>query len=254
MKVCIIEDEQLAAERLSKMIVKYDPSTDIVFQADSIKKSVDWLKKNPHPDLAFFDIQLADGISFQIFEQITLKCPVIFTTAYDEYAIRAFKVNSIDYLLKPIDFEELSGAIEKFKRLRFTTTEYLFPGKESLNKFMQLLTNRYKNRFVIKVGEHLKTIEVDNILFFYSLEKATYCVTSDNRHYVLDYSLEHLEGLVDPQHFFRINRKYLIAFSAILDIVSYSNSRLKIELKNAEEDMIIVSREKVQDFKAFLDR
>lgn len=253
MKVCIIEDERLAADRLARLIKKYDPSIDIVFSADSVKKSVAWFKSHPHPDLAFFDIQLADGISFEIFEQVNLKSPVIFTTAYDEYAIRAFKVNSIDYLLKPIDFEELSTSIGKFKALKPATPAAPFQNREAIDTFMQILTGTYKNRFVIRIGEHLKTIETDNILYFYSLEKSTYCATHDDHHYALDYSLESLEEIIDPKKFVRINRKYLISYPAILDIINYSNSRLKVKIRYAENENIIVSRERVQLFKEWLN-
>jgi DNA-binding LytR/AlgR family response regulator len=255
MTIIIIEDEQLAAERLEKMIKQYDPGIQVIFKAESVTKSVEWLQKNAHPDLAFFDIQLADGISFEIFEQIKLECPVIFTTAYDEYAIRAFKVNSIDYLLKPIDAEELVNAINKFKfTYRHKVTPQLPFGAETLDRVMKMLTNKYKNRFVVKVGEHIKFIPVEDILYFYSMEKATYLTTCDNFHYVLDHSLESLEEVVDPDKYFRINRKYLISIDAIVDMVSYSNSRLKIKLLHPPEDMIIVSRERVQEFKRWLDR
>jgi len=255
MDVIIIEDEQLAADRLAAMVLKYDPDIKIIFKADSVKRSIDWLQKNDHPGLAFFDIQLADGLSFEIFEQVRLECPVIFTTAYDQYAIRAFKVNSIDYLLKPVDYGELVSAIDKFKATTLKKSEATSQfGVETVDQIMKMLTNKYKTRFVIKVGEHIKFISTDNILFFYSMEKASYLATSDNYHYVLDQSLETLAEIVDPAKYFRINRKYLISTDAILDIVSYSTSRLKIKLLHSPEEMVIVSRERVQEFKNWLDR
>ena len=255
MNVIIIEDEHLAAERLIRMIQNYDPDIRISFKTDSIKSSVEWLKNNRHPDLAFFDIQLADGLSFEIFEQVQLECPVIFTTAYDEYAIRAFKVNSIDYLLKPVDDDELSHAIEKFKSTSTQIKESQSRlGTETLDQVMKMLSNKYKSRFVIKVGEHIKFISTEDILYFYSMEKATYLTTRENFHYVLDQSLETLEEIVDPEKYFRISRKYLISTDAILDIISYSNSRLKIKLLHSPEDLVIVSRERVQYFKAWLER
>jgi len=253
MNIIIIEDEQLAAERLKKMILSYDPEINVIYTGDSVKSSVTWLQNNKHPDLAFFDIQLADGISFEILEQVQLDCPVIFTTAYDEYAIRAFKVNSVDYLLKPIDDDELAGAIDKFKANSRKKDKSTNPFEtETLDRAMKMLTNKYKSRFVIKVGEHIKFISTDDILYFYSMEKATYLATRDNFHYVLDQSLENLEQIIDPSKYFRINRKYLISTDGILDIISYSNSRLKIKLKYPPEDLVIVSREKVQDFKLWL--
>ena len=213
---------------------------------------MEWFNTNPQPDLAFFDIQLADGLSFEIFEETLVPCPIIFTTAFNEYAIKAFKVNSIDYLLKPIDFEELSTAIDKFKRIR--GQQPVVNSQAIFDNVLNMLTDNYKQRFVVKVGERIKSIQVENILYFYSLEKATYLHTSDDRNYVIDYSVEQLENLVDPNKFFRINRKYLVSLVAIDDIISYSNSRLKIELKHNDEMDAIVAREKVQNFKKWLDK
>lgn len=255
MKVVVIEDEVLAAERLIDLLKKYDLNIEILGIFDSVKRSVQWFKKNTHPDLSFMDIQLADGLSFEIFEQTIVNCPVIFTTAFDEYAVRAFKVNSIDYLLKPIDFNELSAAIDKFKSIQLSKSKNI---KQTYNKVfdkvLNMLTQQYKNRFVIKVGEHIKFISIEDINYFYSLEKATYIKTENNNDYVIDYSLEQLENLIDPLLFFRINRKYLISLNSIMDIITYSNSRLKIKLSNSKDNDIIVSREKVQNFKKWLDR
>ncbi|MEZ5084340.1 MAG: LytTR family DNA-binding domain-containing protein [Bacteroidales bacterium] len=204
------------------------------------------------PDLAFFDIQLADGLSFEIFEKIEVICPIIFTTAFNEYAIKAFKVNSVDYLLKPIDFEELTTAINKFKK------NFVSEPKQDLklafDNVLNMLTENYKKRFVVKVGEHIKSIAASDILYFFSLEKATFMHTADNHNYVVDYSLDQLEQLLDPKTFFKINRKYLISLTSFDDIISYSNSRLKVELKHSTDLDAIVAREKVQKFKQWLDR
>ncbi len=252
MRVLIIEDEKLAADRLEMLVKKYDPAIEIAGKTDSVKGSVKWLNSNTQPDLAFFDIQLADGLSFEIFEQTIADFPVIFTTAFDEYAIRAFKVNSIDYLLKPIDFDELKNAIEKYKKTQsYPPTE---PRQHIFDKVLNLLTDNYKQRFVIKVGEHIRSIPVEDILYFYSLEKATYLHTSGDRNYVIDYSLEQVENLVDPDRFFRINRRYVISLDSFTDIISYTNSRLKIELKHSDDNDVIVAREKTQAFKKWLDR
>ncbi|MCD4747107.1 MAG: LytTR family DNA-binding domain-containing protein [Bacteroidales bacterium] len=253
MKVIIIEDEQLAAERLIELIKKYDPAIEIIGKFDSVKKSILWFSKNVHPDLVFMDIQLGDGLSFEIFEHTIIDCPVIFTTAFDEYAIRAFKVNSIDYLLKPIDFDELTTAINKFKSSYKSQINQKLDN-EVFDKVLQMLGKNYKNRFLIKVGEHIKSINVDDINFFYSLEKATFLKTKSDNNYVIDYSLEQLENLIDPQQFFRINRKYLVNLNAIIDIITYSNSRLNIILKHSEDKDVIVSREKVSKFKKWLDK
>ena len=252
MKVLIIEDERLAAERLESLIKQYDPDISVVGFCDSVSASVKWFNSNPAPDLAFLDIQLADGLSFEIFDQTIVNCPVIFTTAFDEYAIKAFKVNSIDYLLKPIDLEELSGAIGKFKKTQ--RLEAVPRQHQVFDKVLQMLSHNYKKRFVIKVGEHIRSISVENILYFYSYEKATFLHTSDNRNYVIDYPLEQLENLVDPGMFFRVNRKYMIAMNSFEDIISYSNSRLKIELLHSDDQDVIVAREKVKEFKNWLDK
>ncbi len=252
MNVLIIEDEKLAAERLKSLIKQYDAEINVVGFCDSISGSVKWFNSNPSPDLAFLDIQLADGLSFEIFDQTIIDCPVIFTTAFDEYAIKAFKVNSIDYLLKPIDLDELSGAIEKFKKTQ--RPEAIPQQHQVFDKVLQMLSHNYKQRFVIKVGEHIRSIPVEEILYFYSYDKATYLHTSENRNYVIDYPLEQLENLVDPGLFFRVNRKYIIAMNSFEDIISYSNSRLKVELLHSDDQDVIVAREKVKEFKNWLDR
>lgn len=251
MKVIVIEDEKLAAERLVDMIQKYDPAIEVLAIHNSIKQSVNWFENNEHPDLAFFDIQLSDGLSFEIFEKTIIDCPVIFTTAFNEYAIRAFKVNSVDYLLKPIDNDELGVAIDKFKN-NYPIKDVLHQ-QQVFDKVLNLITNNYKQRFVIKVGEHIRSVATEQILYFYSLEKATFLNTVDNHNYVIDYSLEQVENLIDPERFFKINRKYLITIDAINDIITYSNSRLKIELKQSDDQDIIVAREKVKQFKKWLD-
>ena len=253
MKALIIEDEPLAAQRLEMLVRDLEPSFSILTKLDTVKRSVEWLKSNPAPDLIFMDIQLADGVSFLIFEQCDVKSPIIFTTAYDAYAIKAFKVNSIDYILKPVDAGELSAALLKFKN----RTKGEPPTKallDNINQAVELLTRRYKSRFVIKVGEHLKTIDVESILYFFSQEKATFCCTSDNRSLILDFTLEQLADMIDPSRFFRINRKYMVSASAIQDIVSYTNSRLKLVLRGSQDHDIVVARERVQDFKEWLDR
>jgi len=233
--------------------MKFDPQISVLAVIDSVSDAVEWFHQNTNPDLVFMDIQLADGLSFEIFERVKVLCPVIFTTAYEEYAVKAFKVNSVDYLLKPIAFNELEAAFQKFGnriQLMQTAPEVTM---ELLNKVKEMLRKQYKSRFVIKVGEHLKSITVEDILFFYSLEKATYLCTADFRTYLVDYSLDRISEMVDEHRFFRINRKYIISNQSIADIVYYSNSRLKIKLKKSGEESIIVSRDKVTAFKEWLD-
>jgi DNA-binding LytR/AlgR family response regulator len=253
MNVLIIEDEPQAAQRLETLVRSLEPSVFVLAKLDTVKRSVEWLNSNPAPDLIFMDIQLADGVSFLIFEQCEVKSPIIFTTAYDAYALKAFKVNSIDYILKPVDKEELAAALQKYKSMAKgeTQTKKIL---DNIGHAVELLTKRYKSRFVIKVGEHLRTVEVESILYFFSQEKTTFCCTSDNRTLILDFTLEQLEEMVDPSSFFRINRKYLVSAHAIQDIISYTNSRLKLVLKGSQDNDIIVARERVQEFKDWLDR
>jgi DNA-binding LytR/AlgR family response regulator len=252
-RVLIIEDEPQAIKRLETLVEDLIPGSTILAKIDSVKGSVTWLRDNSPPDLIFMDIQLADGISFQIFEQCQVKSPVIFTTAYDAYALKAFKVNSIDYILKPVDKDDMERALKKLNSLtqgKDHSTEML----ANIGEAVKLLTRKYKTRFVLKVGEHLKSIEVSDIQYFFSLEKATFAKIADGRKHILDFTLDQLEEVVDPEHFFRINRKYIVSAPAIQDMVSYTNSRLKLVLKGSDDSDIIVSRERVQEFKDWLDR
>lgn len=253
MNVLIIEDEQLAAQRMKDLLRRYDPGIGILDMIDSVKSSVRWFKENPAPDLVFMDIQLADGLSFEIFDAVTVNSPVIFTTAYEEYAIRAFKVNSIDYLLKPIEDEELKRSLAKYHERVNGNFQNAPIEKRILESVREMITGKYKNRFAVKVGEHIRSIPVEDILYFYSLEKGTFLLTSDNHHYLIDYTLDKVADMVNPQTFFRLNRKYLARFASITDIVSYSSSRLKIMLKYSDDNDILVSREKVSLFRQWLD-
>jgi DNA-binding LytR/AlgR family response regulator len=252
-KVLIIEDEKPAAEWLQHLILKFDPRISIQTVIDSVAGAVEWFQQHSAPDLVFMDIQLADGLSFEIFERVKVPCPVIFTTAYEEYAIKAFKVNSVDYLLKPIASDEMETAFQKFNLQAKNLQETPSVTVELLSKVKEMLRKQYKTRFVIKVGEHLKSIPVEDILFFYSLDKATYLCTADFKTYLVDYSLDRISEMIDEQRFFRINRKYILSSQSIADIVVYSNSRLKIKLKKPDEESIIVSRDKVPGFKEWLD-
>jgi DNA-binding LytR/AlgR family response regulator len=255
MDVLLIEDELHAALRVEQLLTELRPGVSLVGKVDSVKRAVEYFKNSATPDLALMDIQLADGTSFEIFEQCAVKCPVIFITAYDAYAVKAFKVNSVDYILKPLDKEEFRKALEKFESL------HRQPGPVgethllgNISEAIRMLTRKYKTRFVIKVGEHLRTVETRDVLFFYSQDKTTFCSTVENRNQIIDYTLEQLEEMLDPENFFRINRKYLVSAAAIKDIVHYSNSRLKLVLRNASDTDIIVARERVQDFKGWLDK
>jgi DNA-binding LytR/AlgR family response regulator len=251
MKVIIIEDEKPSARRLQRMLLKLGVEAEVMMH--SVEASINWFQNNEHPDLIFLDIQLSDGLSFEIFEAIDIKSAVIFTTAYDEYALQAFKLNSIDYLLKPIDEDELGNAVKQYQEL--------LPKKQSVtldfNDIKKLLVNpierEYKKRFSVKVGQHLKLINIDEIECFYSENKGTYLYTSEGRNYLLDTTLENLEDELEPHTFFRINRKFFVSINAIKDMVSYTNSRLQIKLRSYNEQDVIVARERVKAFKEWLE-
>ncbi len=251
MQVLIIEDEKMAANQLEKLAKSVNSEIEVLSKIDTVTDSVKWLSSHDAPDVIFMDIQLADGLSFEIFDHITVDAPVIFTTAYDEYALKAFKVNSIDYLLKPIDEDELMEALNKLIKVRP-------PGStnptDQIAKAMEMLSNKYKQRFLVKTGEHIKSIPTNEITYFFSRDKASYCHTNEQKNYLIDYPLETLESKVDPEQYFRINRKYIISVGAIKDIISYSNSRLKVVLIHAQDEDVIVSRDRVSSFKAWLDR
>ena len=252
MKILIVEDEPIAAAQLAANVASLRPGAQVLAVCDTIKSTVNWLKNNPAPDLAFFDIQLGDGLSFDIFEQTGYNQPVIFTTAFNQYAIQAFKVNSIDYLLKPIDKQELENALIKFESLNQSRNTAFSP--KILEEIVSSLKRKtYKDRFLVKVGTHLRVVEVQDLLYFYSLQKGTYLKLNDGKDYVLDQSIEQLEMLVDPAVFFRINRKYLVSLKCIKDVITYSNSRLKLKVQQPVDDEFLVAREKVKEFKDWLE-
>ena len=218
----------------------------------SVQESIEWFQSNPHPDLIFLDIQLSDGLSFEIFDYVEVQSAIIFTTAYDEYALQAFKLNSIDYLLKPIDDEELESAIKKYNAQRPEAQKLTLNFDEIKTLLVNTSERDYKKRLTIKVGQHLKIINIDEVECFYSEHKGTYAATLDGRNYLLDTTLENLEPELDSKTFFRVSRKFYININHIKDIVSYTNSRLKIKLNRFSEQEIIVSRERVKDFKLWL--
>lgn len=254
MKTIIIEDEKPAARRLGRMLESLDLTVSTMLH--SVEEAIDWFQTNEHPDLIFLDIQLSDGLSFEIFDVIEVHSAIIFTTAFDEYALKAFKLNSIDYILKPIDDEDLEQAVAKYRKLFKSANE---PSKIALDfeDIKKLLVNplerEYKKRFTAKVGQHLKIINAEDVECFYSENKGTYAATKDGRNYLLDTTLEQLEEELKPQVFFRVSRKFFVNIDHIKDIVSYTNSRLQIKLKNNPDHEIIVSREKVKDFKLWLE-
>ena len=251
MKVLIIEDEKPAARRLSRMIDDLGLSNSQLLH--SVEESINWFQNNEHPDLIFLDIQLSDGLSFEIFEHVTISSAIIFTTAYDEYALKAFKLNSIDYLLKPIDEDELKTAVDKFHQQNKKQTEVQLNFDDIKKLLVNPIDRKYKKRFSIKVGQHLKIISTDEIECFYSENKATYVHTKSNRRYLMDVSLEQVQSELDPESFFRVNRTFIVQLNAIKDIISYTNSRLQLHLNSFQETEIIVSRERVREFKDWID-
>lgn len=250
MQVIIIEDEKPSARRLQRMLKKLDINTEVMLH--SVEESIDWFQNNAHPELIFLDIQLSDGLSFEIFENIDIQSAVIFTTAYDEYALQAFKLNSIDYLLKPIDEDDLKKSVYKFKERLPKQQAVTLDFNDIKNLLVNPIEREYKKRFSIKVGQHLKLINVDDIECVYSENKGTYVYTNEGRNYLLDTTLEQLEDELEPHTFFRINRKFFVNINAIKDMVSYTNSRLQIKLNTYNEQSVIVARERVKDFKLWL--
>lgn len=250
MRTVIIEDEKPSARRLNRMLDVLD--LDVITMLHSVTEAIEWFKNNEHPELIFLDIQLSDGLSFEIFENVEIKSAIIFTTAYDEYALKAFKLNSVDYLLKPIDDEELSEAIQKYMSNRVKKSPNFIKAEDIHKMFEQSNQKDYKKRFTIQVGQHLKIFEVNEVCCFYSENKGTYLHTNSDRSYLLDLSLEKLEVELDPEKFFKISRKFIVNLSAIKDIVSYSNLRLEVKLDRFNKQQLIVSRERVKLFKEWL--
>lgn len=250
MKVIIIEDEKPAARRLSRMLNEL--SIEPLTMLHSVEEAVNWFLNNEHPDLIFLDIQLSDGLSFEIFDEVEIDSAIIFTTAYDEYALKAFKLNSVDYLLKPIDPEEMELAVNKFNANHHKQQ----PITLNFDEIKSLLVSpqkEYKKRFSVKVGQHLKLIAINEIECVYSENKGTYLHTVAGRNYLIDLTLEQLESELDPDLFFRVNRTFYVNIKAIKDMVSYTNSRLQIKLHSYKDQDVIVARERVKDFKNWLE-
>ena len=248
MKAIILEDENRAVNHLIRLIGRVSSNVEIIGTFETVRESLEYLKQGPDLDLVFSDVQLADGTSFEIFSRIRVECPIIFTTAYDTYAIEAFNANGVDYLLKPIEEERLRRAIEKAGK--FSSNAAL---ENLLNQSYSKKTRSYKSRFMVKVGEKIRTIMTEDILAFYSFERTTYLHTKAHRNYIIDYSLEELENMLDPGRFFKINRKYIVSIEACSQIYSWSNNRLKLDIEGIDDQKIVVARERVREFKSWLD-
>jgi DNA-binding LytR/AlgR family response regulator len=251
LNILIIEDEEPATKRLQKLLSEMEPGTNVMAHLVSVSSAITWFRQNPAPDLVFCDIQLSDGLSFEIFQKVEVVTPVIFITAFDQYAIEAFKVNSIDYLLKPVKKDELRAALDKYKKLKETNKNATFDLNKLLEAYNQSKAG-YKTRFIVRYGEHIKTIKTEDIAFFNTENKINFLTTFEPRRFTIDYNLDSLETLLDPKIFFRINRQYIISIKAINEMFSYSKSRVMIKLKPPARDETIVSTERSGDFKLWL--
>ncbi|HWJ90187.1 MAG TPA: LytTR family DNA-binding domain-containing protein [Flavisolibacter sp.] len=259
MKILIVEDEDLAVKKLKKTLLTVDESAMVVGEADSIRSTVNWLQNNPSPDLILMDIELADGQSFEIFNQVQVKSPVIFITSYDEYALKAFKVNSVDYLLKPVQKEDLHAALDKFrdmKKMYSNDSEKSNISLDILVKELQqkLQTKEYRKRFLVKHGQKLVSVEVEEIAYFFSDGRLNFFKTFDNRKFVVDYTMDELNEMLDPDKYFRISRSFFISVNSVAQIHDYFGNRLLLHLKPETDKEAIVSREKVTDFKNWLGK
>jgi DNA-binding LytR/AlgR family response regulator len=254
MKILIIEDEELAVKKLQKTLLSIDETATVVGVTDSIKSSVEWLQDNVPPDLILMDIELADGQSFEVFNLVDVKSPVIFTTSYDEYALKAFKVNSVDYLLKPIQKEELQAALTKYKKLQEKSKSDV--NIDNLVKELQqkLQPKEYRRRFLVKHAQKLVSIEIEDISYFYSDGRLNFFKTSDNKKFVVDYTMDELEEMLNPARYFRISRSFYVSAACIDKIDDYFGNRLMLQLKPAVDKEALVSREKVTDFKKWMGK
>lgn len=249
MKAVIVEDEAIASRRLASLIVEIAPDIEIAGQVTSVENGMNWFSNNDLPDLIFLDIQLNDGYGFDILDQLENHPPVIFTTAYNEYAITGFKYNGIDYLLKPIDKKDLQNALAKFRKSKGSYQEE----SHKIAELKKMLSKDYKKRFMVKVGNHFNTFQVSDIAYFKSHSGLIHLYTFQGKEYPIEYSIDQLEDILDPVQFFRINRKFMVSVDAVQEIHTYFNSRLLIKLNPKEEEQVIVSRERTTNFKRWLD-
>lgn len=254
MDILIIEDEQLGAEKLARLIKSIDESIQIVGNTRSIKSSVEWLMEHEHPDIILMDIELTDGQSFEIFSHLSIKSMVIFTTSYDEYALQAFKVNSVDYLLKPIKKEELKNALDKFQEWQVKFSSPALNIQQLINGLKQQQPKSWRARFLVKQGQKLVSIETSEIAYLYAEGRLSYFITWDKQKYVLDYTIEELEEMLDPQQFYRANRAFLIHIKSVSQIHNYFNSKLKLDLQPATDKEVLISREKAAEFKDWMGK
>ncbi len=254
MNILIIEDEALAARRLKNLLLEYDPDINILDVIDSVEDAVFWFKDHPQPDLIFMDIMLADGQSFEIFEHAEVKTPVIFTTAFDEFAIQAFKVNSIDYLLKPVEPQLLDGAMRKFHSMHPASDNFKAIIESLISGRSAEIKPQYRNRFLVKQGDKFIPISITEVAYFSFEDKLSFLNTSGNKRYILDYTLDELDKMLDPNLFFRLNRQYITSFSTVMSVHNYFNGKLKVYVDPEVSSGIIVSKNRANQFKQWLNR
>jgi len=259
MNVVIVEDEKLTARRLENLLAEYDPTIRVLAILPSVAKGIAWFADQarqdlPQPELVFLDIHLEDDSGFQLVERAGLTLPIIFTTAYDQYMLQAFKTNSIDYLLKPIDADELAAALDKFKRLRQSAASTSVPDLSVLLKALQATPSAYKERFMVTIGTKIRSIETTDIAYFFYEDKSTWLTTRDGQHVSIDYSLDKLAAMLDPKLFFRVNRAFFVSLAAIRTIHTYSGSKLKLDLLPVPRQEVFVSGDRITDFKEWLGK
>ncbi|HET9824543.1 MAG TPA: LytTR family DNA-binding domain-containing protein [Chitinophagaceae bacterium] len=254
MKILIVEDEELAVEKLKKTLLAIEKNAEICGVTNSIASTVSWLRNHTAPDLILMDIELSDGQSFEIFSQAEVTSPVVFTTSYDEYAIKAFKVNSVDYLLKPVEEEELKRALDKYRRISAHMQSSVMNVTDLVKELQKQLQTGYRTRFLVKQGQRLISLEVSNIAYFFAEGRLSYAVTWDKQKYIVDFTIEELEGMLDPGQFFRANRAHLIHIKSVNQIHNYFNGKLKLELKPTAQLDVVISREKANDFKVWMGK
>jgi DNA-binding LytR/AlgR family response regulator len=251
MQALLLEDETLAAERLENMLREVDDQWKVVARLKSVSSAVEWLLSNPHPDLILSDIQLLDGLCFEIFEQVKVQKPVIFTTAYDQFAIRAFEVNSIDYLLKPVQPDKLKVALQKVKNRQEGNPH---PDYSELLRLLGAARREYKTRFMVRLGQKIVTIPVEKLAYFFSERKLTYLVTKDQKKYPMDQPLDELTELLDPKTFFRANRQFIVTFESVAEIHPYFKGRIKLHLNPVSREEVIISSDRTPEFKKWIDQ
>jgi two-component system, LytTR family, response regulator LytT len=250
MQILIVEDEEQALKRLQKIITEIVPDALLIGNTASVEETLNWFELNPMPDLIFMDIQLADGNSFQLFTKIKISCPVIFTTAYENYALQAFKVNSVDYLLKPIDENDVKRAIDKLRLLQSSGSPVV--DYAEILKTMQATSKKYKDRFIIKLGDTIKSFSVGDIAYFYTENKSNFLCTNEGKRFPVDFNLDQIEQMLNPKNFFRINRQFIIGHHAIEEMKAHTRSRIIVKLNPLSKLDTVVAIDRAQDFRTWL--